>query len=113
MALILSLFNLRADLNIALRIVISWRIGNSPMEHGNLLGFLMVPELLVYTTCTNLIHLELGHGAGHEAVDFVVETLPHMIKASLESVVGSTDAVSNSTMKEILVQSISGIEDSI
>jgi pyruvate dehydrogenase phosphatase len=73
----------------------------------------MVPELLVYTTSTNLIHPELGHGAGHEAVDFVVETLPGMIKASLESAVDSTDAVSKSTIKEILVQCISGIDDRI
>jgi pyruvate dehydrogenase phosphatase len=83
------------------------------MEHGNLLGFLMVPESLVYTTGTKLIHSELGHGAGHEAVDFVVETLPGMIKASLESVVGSTDTVSKSTIEEILVQCISGIDDHI
>jgi len=113
MVLTLSLFNLRADLNIPLRIVISWKIGNSPMEHGNLLGFLMVPELLVYSTGTKLIHSELGHGAGHEAVNFVVETLPGMIKASLESAVGSTGTVSKFTIEEILVQCISGIDDRI
>lgn len=113
MVLIPSLFNLRADLRIVLRIDISWRIGNSPMEHGNLLGFLMVPESLVYTTGTKLIHSELGHGAGHEAVDFVVQTLPGMIKASLKSAVGSTNTVSKSTIEEILVQCISGIDDHI
>jgi pyruvate dehydrogenase phosphatase len=73
----------------------------------------MVPELLVYTTGTKLINSELGHGAGHEAVDFVVETLPGMIKDSIESAVGSTDAVSKSTIEEILVQCISGIDDRI
>jgi pyruvate dehydrogenase phosphatase len=81
------------------------------VEHGNLLGFLMVPELLVYyTTGTKLIHSELGHGAGHEAVDFVVKTLPGMIKASLESAVGSTN---KSAIEEILVQSISSIDNHI
>jgi pyruvate dehydrogenase phosphatase len=55
---------------------------------------------------------ELGHGAGHEAVDFVVETLPGMIKASLESAF-STEAVINSIIEEILVQCISGIDDRI
>lgn len=36
-----------------------------------------------------------------------------MIKASLQSAVGSTDAVSKSTIEEILVQCISGIDDRI
>lgn len=67
----------------------------------------------MYTTGAKLIHPELGHGAGHEAVDFVVETLPGMIKASLESAVGSTDAVSESTIEEMLVQCISDIDDRI
>lgn len=58
MVLILSHFNLRADLNILLRIVISWKIGNLSMEHGDLLAFWMVPKLLVYTTGTKLIHSE-------------------------------------------------------
>jgi pyruvate dehydrogenase phosphatase len=49
---------------------------------------------------------------GHEAVDFVVETLPGMIKASLESAF-STEAVINSIIEEILVQCISGIDDRI
>ena len=36
-----------------------------------------------------------------------------MIKASLESAFGSTEAVINSTIEEILVQCISGIDDRI
>src|ERR1700729_1112616 len=83
------------------------------MELGNSLGSSMVPESLVYATSTRLTHSELGHGAGHEAVDFVLETLPGMIKASLESVIASTGAVFRSTIEEILVQCISGIDDRI
>jgi pyruvate dehydrogenase phosphatase len=83
------------------------------MELGNSLGYLMVPEVLLYITGTRLIHSELGHGAGHEAVDFVVETLPSMIKASLEAAVSSSDTVPKSTIEEILVQCISGIDDRI
>lgn len=56
---------------------------------------------------------ELGHGAGHEAVDFVVEALPGMIKASIESAFGATKAITDSTIEEILVQCISGIDDRI
>ena len=56
---------------------------------------------------------ELGHGAGHEAVDFVVETLPGMIKGFLASAFGATNAIWKPTIEEILVQCISGIDDRI
>ncbi|KAF8968819.1 phosphatase 2C-like domain-containing protein [Flammula alnicola] len=54
-----------------------------------------------------------GHGAGHEAVDFVFETLPGMIKASLASAVDAADVVSTTTIEDILVRSISDIDDRI
>ena len=59
---------------------------------------------------------DIGHGAGIEAVEFVLETLPGMIKASLESVINTLSTGTNlgpSMIKEILVKCISDIDDRI
>ncbi|KAJ6617910.1 phosphatase 2C-like domain-containing protein [Mycena sp. CBHHK59/15] len=53
-----------------------------------------------------------GHGGGHEAVDFVVQTLPEMIKASLSSLASASDP-SQAAIRDILVESISGIDNHI
>ncbi|KAF8907859.1 phosphatase 2C-like domain-containing protein [Gymnopilus junonius] len=54
-----------------------------------------------------------GHGAGHEAVDFVVETLPGIIKASLTSEIEASDIILTSAIERILVQCISEVDDRI
>jgi len=89
------LSNLPAVLIIASRIAIWLKIGNFPIGTWKFIG--------VFD----------GHGAGHEAVDFVVETLPGTIKAFLASAVGATDTLSKSTVEGILMQCISGIDDRI
>ena len=71
------------------------------MELGNSLGSLMVPELLMYTTSMRLIYYDLGHGPCMKlAVDFIVETLPGMVKASLKSAVALTNAIFRSSIDD-------------
>lgn len=62
--------------------------------------------------CLALNRIE-GHGAGKEAVEFVVATLPGMIKADLISALKSEQRLSDSAVAEILVQCISRIDDII
>lgn len=57
-----------------------------------------------------------GHGAGIEAVEFVLETLPDMIKASLELAIDTPDIhldLEPSVIEEILVKCVSDIDDRI
>ena len=56
----------------------------------------------------------LGHGAGIEAVEFVLETLPGMIKASIESAIDTPYTnLGPSMIEETLVKCISDIDDRI
>ncbi|KAK0469233.1 protein serine threonine phosphatase 2C [Desarmillaria tabescens] len=50
-----------------------------------------------------------GHGAGHETVDFVAETLPGKVKASLQTL----PSPSESAIEKILVDCISDIDERI
>lgn len=50
-----------------------------------------------------------GHGAGHEAVDFVVETLPGMVKAQLRTL----PSPSESAIEKTLVDCISEVDERI